>query len=89
MKRNHLFLYNLFQESKASARSRISLASDYQLNTILRVLNKVALGEIPITNECFPALKKTRKLFLIKQVDSAQNLLEKLRSSKEVKIAYL
>lgn len=84
-----VFLFKISQESKKEQESRLFIANSFQRRTLLRVLRKIASGEIPMTSEAYTVLKAKKKSTALSRLDDKGAFLAILKGSKTEQIETL
>ena len=89
--RDKAFLRELYEGPSRLSNNRVlTFASDTKLNTLIRFLHFLAIGEIKIKKDNFDAIQSNKKLNIIKKnVEKKAALSRLLKSERVLKIKFL
>lgn len=87
--KNRVFLHCLFIDPVRKSKQRIGLATNVQCKAILYALHFISIGVIPLPKDNISSAKKTRKLFVVNEVQEPAELRAMIAAEKSEKIKYL
>ncbi len=66
--KTHVLLYRLFKHKERQNRSDIAEATNFQLNTLLRILFCISVGHIPVKKSSYLKLKRSKRRLILKKM---------------------
>lgn len=89
IKKNKSFLFKLTYEPIKQQKCRLEVASLLQRKLVIRILHRIAIGEIPVGHSHFQALKKARKVSTLDELGEKPFFFELLQSDQKKQIKYI
>lgn len=89
MQKCPLFLYKISHESQKEQNSRLTVSSQFQRRTLLRVLYKISKGKIPMSSDTYIVLKSKKKATALTKLGNDDNFQSVLMGTKVQQIAEL
>ena len=77
LKEHTLFLYGLQSGTRKNNNERLNTASSFQCNVLIKTLHCIANGRIPLKKPQFERLKRSRKISIMNEVKSKENVEKK------------
>lgn len=83
MLRVPVFLFKISHETGKEQSARLHVSNVFQRRTLLRVLRKIAIGEIPMSKDTFLILKSKKKASFLTRLADLEDF-KKIWSASEV-----